>query len=377
MNVCKNSLLLSALLLFQGCGGSDEKAKLNEPTAMASVRLASQPAEAYQTVRIFVKSIEVKEGQGWSALATSHRLVDFKDQATASDLLAEGRRLNRAPGHLFRVRLAADPGNTVTLADGTSQPLRLAEGYPHGLIVALEGRTSRKDDYHEFVLTLDLARSIQRSQEAGGAVHHRLRPALLALDRVQTSSISGTLRDEHQAPLAGVLVTAQEPRQTNGEGPVVRRTARTNADGAYTLDLLPMGRTYHVVSLPLVKGRCLAPQVSQALALKQASLVCDLNFAKADPGQPLLCRVPAPAKAYQQEVVEVLKKLPAGPFIVRTLLSEPGEGCSQCLVENLPQGEDYQARLTSLQISPQGGSSAKPLPPKDCAVKSERTQLDL
>ena len=374
MNAFKSSLVLSALLLFLGCGGSEEKAKASEPTALASVRLASQPSEAYQSVRLFVKSVEVREGQDWSPLATPHRLVDFKDQAAASDLLAEGRRMNRAPGHQFRVRLAPDPGNTVTLADGASRPLHLAEAYPHGLIVALEGRTSRKDDYHEFALAMDLARSIQRSQEAGGAVTYRLRPALLALDRLQTGSISGKLLDEHQAPLAGVLVTAQEPQ---ANGPVVRRTARTGADGAYTLDLLPFHRTYHVVSLPLVKDRCFAPQASKALALKQTPLVCDLNFSTAAPGQPLLCRVPTPGAPGQQEVVEVLKKLPGGPFVIRTILAEPGEGCSQCLVENLPQGADYQARLTRLQITPQGGGSAQPAPPKDCAVKTETTRLDL
>lgn len=370
--------LLPLFLVFQGCSSHNKVAEEERAkhSTLVTVRLASDPAEGYQAVHLFVKGIEALNGKSWQRLAEPNVLLDVQNLTDATGLLAKDQRMNKAKDRHFRLRLAPDQ-HTVTLADGTTHPLLLPETFKDGILVDLEGDLERIPSTHEFVLILDLARSIQQTKPG----EYRLWPSLMAVEKAHTGALAGKLLDPDHQPLAGVAVTAQEPRQGEGQGPRVVRTAVTGVDGAYALDLLPLTRTYHVVAAPRVGDRYFHPQASTPLTInpQEPKRTFDFTFQPAEPGKPLLCRIPGPVKKYQPERVELLKDLPGGPFVVQSSLAAPGpdDKESQCQFSQVPLGE-YSVRLTHLQYTTEGrGTPVVSGSTKPCAVKTESSQVDL
>ena len=154
-------------------------------------------------------------------------------------------------------------------------------------------------------------------------------------DKAATGAISGSLATQAAAgppavpaePLQGVTVTAQLQQ---GPGTAVAfRTVASDAQGHYTLDLLPKGRTWCVVSQPVSGTAAYYPQASPGFALGGAPFdqyETSLAFAPAALPGSVSGTVAAGLDLGEEEVVDLVQALPiAGipyAFVLRSALVE-------------------------------------------------------
>ncbi|WP_243303248.1 DUF4382 domain-containing protein [Geothrix oryzisoli] len=213
-----------------------------------TVHLVDGPISGYQEINVNIQTVEISGNGGWITLGTPNKTYNLLSlTGGVSELLASGATL--PAGHYQQMRLVLGSGNTVKLADGSVQPLTVPSGLQTGikLIVSFDvAAGTTKDVWIDF----DAAHSIQVVQ-AGASSQYLLRPTVWAYDKIVTGSISGKLTDAATSTgLAGAVVYA-ETLDTGGN-PRIARSTVTDATGAYTLDLLPVGATYYVVSQPVL-----------------------------------------------------------------------------------------------------------------------------
>lgn len=231
------------LAFLTACGGSS-----GSSTGTMNVHLVDGPITGYQEVNVHIQSVEISGNGGWTTLGTPDKTYNLLSlTGGVSEMLAAGTTL--PAGHYQQMRLILGAGNTVKLADGSVQPLTVPSGLQSGvkLIVSFDvAAGTTKDVWIDF----DAAHSIQVVQ-AGASNQYLLRPTVWAYDKIVTGSISGKLTDAATSTgLAGAVVYA-ETLDTTGKARIARSTV-TDAAGAYTLDLLPVGATYYVVSQPVL-----------------------------------------------------------------------------------------------------------------------------
>ncbi|HJW71811.1 MAG TPA: DUF4382 domain-containing protein [Geothrix sp.] len=236
------TILGTGLALAFGCSGSGSS---SGSTAM-NVHLVDGPIAGYQEVNLNIQTVEISGNGGWITLGTPNKTINLLNLVGGvEESLAAGATL--PAGHYQQMRLTLGSGNTVKLSDGTVQPLTVPSGLQTGvkLVVNFDvAAGTTKDVWIDF----DAAHSIQLVQ-AGASSSYILRPTVWAYDKVVTGSISGKLTDAATASaLAGATVYA-ETLDASGNARIAR-TATTDATGSYTLDLLPVGATYYVVSQP-------------------------------------------------------------------------------------------------------------------------------
>lgn len=118
-------------------------------------------------------------------------------------------------------------------------------------------------------MDLDAARSIQ-VVTVGGVKKFVLHPMARAVDARRTGSISGRLVAAKDGQGLGGGVVYAERMDINGQ-PIVVRSTVTAADGTCHLDLLPLGQSYYVVSMPKIDWKVYDPQASAAIALSPES----------------------------------------------------------------------------------------------------------
>jgi hypothetical protein len=250
MNLARVTLAMAVglgSLLFLGCSGSSTSTP-SSSTAM-NVHLVDGPIAGYQEINVNIQAVEISgTGAGWITLGTPNKTINLLNLVGGvEETLASGATL--PAGHYGQMRLLLGPGNTVKLSDGSVQPLKVPSGLQTGikLVVSFDvAAGTTKDVWIDF----DAAHSIQVVQ-AGASGQYLLRPTVWAYDKVVTGSISGKLTDTATAAgLAGALVYA-ETLDGSGNARIARSTT-TDATGTYTLDLLPVGSSYFVVSQPQV-----------------------------------------------------------------------------------------------------------------------------
>lgn len=235
-----------AAAVFLACGGSSSRSAGGSGTM--NVHLVDGPITGYQEINLHIQTVQILGDGGWITLGTPDRTVNLLGLVGGvSETLAMGATL--PAGHYGQMRLVLGAGNTVRLADGSLQSLTVPSGMQSGvkLVVSFDvAAGTTKDVWIDF----DAAHSIQVVQ-AGASGQYLLRPTIRAFDRLATGSIHGTFTDAATAqPLAGARVYAEG---FDGAGAAfIARSTVTDAMGAYTLDLLPVGATYHVVSQPVV-----------------------------------------------------------------------------------------------------------------------------
>lgn len=126
-------------------------------------------------------------------------------------------------------------------------------------------------------IDFDAAHSIQL-KTTGASSQFILRPVVKAFDKAVTGSISGTLTVSGTGvPLVGTTVFAE----TNDDAGniFIARAGTTSANGTYTLDLLPLGKSYFIVSQPVSAGVAYDAQSSAAIALTTSSPTFQFNTA--------------------------------------------------------------------------------------------------
>ncbi|WP_243323933.1 DUF4382 domain-containing protein [Geothrix sp. SG200] len=337
------------LAFLMACGGSS-----GSSTGTMNVHLVDGPITGYQEVNVHIQSVEISGNGGWITLGTPDKTYNLLSlTGGVSEMLASGTTL--PAGHYQQMRLILGAGNTVKLADGSVQPLTVPSGLQSGvkLIVSFDvAAGTTKDVWIDF----DAAHSIQVVQ-AGMSNQYLLRPTVWAYDKIVTGSISGKLTDAATSTgLAGAVVYA-ETLDTAGNARIARSTT-TDATGAYTLDLLPVGATYYVVSQPVLgttTPKAYDAKASDAFALSAATSVFTYSAAfTADAATGGVSGGLTPvATSSQSDVVNLLQTLSTGSgsfaFIVDSGMATVGTSTETYGFATVPVGAySVQAVRTTL-----------------------------
>ncbi len=346
------------MVLLAACGGSSSSP--TGPGAM-TVHLVDGPLAGYQELNVHIVSVEILGSGGWITLGTPDRTINLlRLVGGVEESLVGGATL--PAGHYGQMRLMLGAGNTVKLADGTVQPLTVPSGLQTGikLVVSFDvAPGTTKDAWIDF----DAAHSLLVVQ-AGASGQYHLRPTVWAYDKLVTGSIHGTLTDAAGAtPLAGATVFAETLDLTGS--PVYARSTVTDASGAYTLDLLPTGATYYVVSQPVTGTTTLkvyGAKASDGFALSVATPVFTYSAAfTAVPATGGLTGAITPlASSTQSDQVQFLQSLPTAsgshPFIVRTVMATQGTTTETYAFDLVPPGA-YALRGQRTTLAPDGTTS--------------------
>jgi hypothetical protein len=355
---------LAALVSTAGaCGSSSDGGE-----GRMTVRLVDAPA-AYQEVNLRIERVEIHGDEaGWVTLGTPARTVNLLALVDGvSELLADQ---TLPAGRYGQMRLVLGAGNTVRLPDGTLEDLKVPSGMQSGVKLNVHFEVApgtTKDVFIDF----DAHKSIFVHQ-AGNSGKYLLRPVVRAFDRVVTGSISGQLADAAtDAGLPEVIVTAQTVDASGT--PTVVRSARTRPDGSYTLDLLPVGGTYHVVSQPVVGATSFAARASPPLAISAAAptAVWDAEFgATAQVGSIAGTITPAATEA-DGDLVSVRQLLDAGgvqrSLVVRDEPALVAGGSESYLVAGLPAGS-ASVLVTRQTVGPDGDETVRSSAPTSVVV---------
>jgi len=340
------------LTLLVACGGSSSGG-----SGSMNVHLVDGPIAGYQEINVNIQTVEISGNGGWKTLGTPNKTINLLNLVGGVDeTLAAGATL--PAGHYQQMRLVLGSGNTVKLADGTVQPLIVPSGLQTGikLIVSFDvAAGTTKDVWIDF----DAAHSIQVVM-AGMSGQYILRPTCWAFDKIVTGSISGKLTDgSTAAALPGATVYA-ETLDGSGNARIARSTV-TDANGAYTLDLLPVGSTYYVVSQPQTGTTALKAydaKASDAYTLSAATPVFTYNAAftaNASTGGVSGGLTPV-ATSSQSDWVDLLQSLatPASgshTFIVQSAMTTVGTSTETYAFATVPIGAySVQAVRTTLNL---------------------------
>jgi hypothetical protein len=312
------------------------------------------------------------DASGWVTLSSPNQTYNLLAlTGGVSATLAHGVTL--PAGHYTQMRLVLGGGNTLKLADGTVVDLTTPSGMQSGvkLIFNFDVAAGTTKDV---VIDLDAAHSIQVTQ-TGSSAKYILRPTVHAVDVAATGSISGTLSDGTGAPLVGAEVTAQT---LDGLGnPAVVRSVFTDANGHYTLDLLPVGGSFYIVSQPVSAGQAYTAKASTAFAVTTATPTFTYNAsftAAITPGSVSGAITPLATSA-DSDVVDLLQSLSPGgtgsaaTFIVRSGVATVGVVDETYAFDLVPTG-GYQARATRTTLASDGTTTVNASAPMTLTVNA-------
>lgn len=337
---------LSLALLPLGCSASAES-----ENGQLRVFLVDGPLTGFQEVNLDIQEVRIATADGWVTLGTPDRVVNLLSLVGGvASTLVDGATL--PAGSYGQLRLILGTRNTLKLADGSVVPLETPSGLQSGIKLVTSFQVepgTTKDIWIDF----DAARSVKVTQTGSGSGKYILRPTVWAVDRVATGSISGTLTAAAGGPLADVLVTAQT---LDGSGqPTVVRTVRTAADGRYTLDLLPVGATYFVVSQPVSGTTAFEAKASAPFALAAATptFTYAASFAPAAATGTVSGSFVTPATTSEHDEVDLLQALAGGTFVLRTAFPVVGPTSETYTLDMVPAGT-YTARAIRTTMAPDG-----------------------
>ena len=342
------SLLLSiCLMIVMGCSGnsgSGQSSASGNAMGAMTVRLVDSPTSAFQAINLDIQQVQIHASaaaseSGWITLGSPNKVVNLLAlQGGVVETLAAGASLSA--GTYQQLRLVLGSRNGVVLGDGTTADLKVPSGMQTGVKIpgsftVLAGTTA------DIFIDFDAAHSIH-IHEAGPSRSYILRPVVQGFDKAVTGSISGTLTGTGGAALVGVDVYAE--RIDAGGSASIVRSVKTQTGGAYTLDLLPLGGSYFVVSLPTAGGVTYQAQASGALALStsQPTRQYSASFTPAIATGGLAGTISPPATSAQLDSLLVLQAFPNGSggqwWLAVASLNVVGATPETYLVADLPVG---------------------------------------
>jgi hypothetical protein len=353
-------LLPLALLALAGltlaCSGAPGAGAEVPPAApgtpsLLSVRLVKDgTAPGVEALELDLQALRIRTGGLW-------RTVPLQPGAGNLDLLAATRD---APATLVEnepwpeqesdaIQLVLGPGSRVTTEAAGDAPLltpQVLAGImgPPGA-VAPSGRVAL-----DLWITAEVAGRVA-STEDGEAL---LPPIVLRVyDSLRTGSIQGVVHGAGFEPVEGATVTAQAWREAPGDQSVpVFRTAVTDRDGNYTLDLLDVDTDWAVVA----GGDGLAPALSLPVALGLPpfeSAFCDLAPELLDLPAEVggSVTLPSGAQGRVDLVLDTTREGRPGSFV----LGSAGVGEDGTYrIQGIPPGT-YRAILNRLAQDPDSG----------------------
>ncbi|MFA5863382.1 MAG: DUF4382 domain-containing protein [Phycisphaerae bacterium] len=346
---------------FVGCGNNP----LLSGAGTVSVKLVDAPVSGYKEINIHVLRVEIAQGgqdnSSWVTLGTPDVTVNLLTLTNGvSETLVPGTSL--AAGHYGQMRLILGSGNTVKLADDSVHDLTVPSGLKTGikLIVNFDVVAGTTTDVF---IDFDAANSIHLNH-TGHSDKYMLRPTVRAFNRVLTGSISGRLTEsDNGTALAGAIVTAQTIEQDNA---TIVRSAITDDNGTYLLDLLPIGATYYVVSQPVVSGVAYKAKTSDAISLTEQAPTAIYNaaFEPTNATGQVTGTITPTAGDNDSDIVNLTQSLMVGGnaklFIVRTAVPVISNSDETYTMDLVPE-DNYTAQATRVTTSDNGTTVQKSL----------------
>jgi hypothetical protein len=143
--------------------------------------------------------------------------------------------IGREPDNGINVLSQSHPyaNYVITEPDLDVYELKVPSGFQTGLKI-VHGFDVSDNQTTELILDFDASKSVVK---AGNSGNWLLKPTVRILDLAEYAIVRGIVRDDGAAPVAGALVSAQQP--DGGGNPVVYAATITETDGSYALFLNP------------------------------------------------------------------------------------------------------------------------------------------
>ncbi len=211
-----SALLLPVLLLaigFSAC--SDDDSTTPATKATLSVSLTDAPAD-YDQVNITFSEVAVSMNGGWVVLSGEEVTVNLLEWNNGKSI--ELGRQDVDPGKVTQIRLMVTKAEVVI--DGQTHDVTIPSAEQTGLKIVTNFDLVAGSTYN-LVLDFDANHSIVTTGNPSNPTGYKLKPTIRAVDQAVTGSISGTVTNFTDAPLAialqgGVAVTSTPVDLANG-----------------------------------------------------------------------------------------------------------------------------------------------------------------
>nr|WP_320132401.1 DUF4382 domain-containing protein [uncultured Holophaga sp.] len=253
------------LLALLACGGGGSTPAT---TGTLTLKLGSDSTSSYSEVWVSLEKVEVKKSSAssWSTLATVEK---------SWDLMA----LQNGNGTTLATAASLATGTYDVRLTWATQNYAVDSSYPGTLIPSGETASYRMTLPTTTTATGTFTISdsqlttaevfIQGNQIAQWYpttsttnVHYLFHPTAEVVDLAECATLTGTVKDSAGTALSDAEVFAEVP--VSGLGTILRRAVTTN--GTFTLEGLPIGKTYYVATQPSGYPASSAAGVSAASA---------------------------------------------------------------------------------------------------------------
>jgi len=339
-------LAAALLLLGPGCGGSSPSTAqaqaaagtapldpANSGTLTVHLVQDGQPG-ALSHLNLALAALELRVGGVWRpvTLEAPGQDIDILSATSQTPALL-ALNVPWPTGLIDEMRFSAGPNSKVQLSDEEAETFHnlavpgqfvSGMGLPGSLSVPAQGST-------DLWIAFGVSHVILPDTVNDGG-YTFIQGPIRGYDKAATGTISGTLTSQEvagppdvpAAPLAGASVTAQLLLEDGQPGAAIAfRTVQTDVLGHYSLDLLPKGYTWSVVSQPVVGQKIYYPQASPGFAMGGAPFdqyQSSMGFAlDAIPGSVSGLVAHGPGVG-QEDVVDLIQEIPVDGVPYRFVL---------------------------------------------------------
>lgn len=351
----------ASVLLTIGCGGSGSDHSTTTPATNGSmsVTLVDGPTTDYKAINLNIQSIQIHQSAtpdetGWTTVASPNTTVNLLAlQGGVVEALASNKIISLGTYQMMRLVLGS--GNTITLADNSIVALTVPSGQQTGIKIPLNF-TVQAGTTADVWIDFDGAHSIHVVGTGSGS--YILRPVVHGFMQAATGSASGTLTGPANIPLPGAVAMA-ESIDVSGNVTILR-SAITNATGAYSLNLLPIGQAFYVVSQPVVGSSIYGAQASGAITLTTSlpTATANLSFTLAAGSGGAGGTLTPTATASQSDTMYLLQTVPNGTagtamLVIDSVNAVVGTGSETYSFLLIPMG-NYEVQGTRSTLNADG-----------------------
>lgn len=209
-------LLLPLVLLgvgFSACSDDDSNSPATKATL--SVSLTDAPA-AYDEVNITFSEVAVSMNGGWVVLSGNPVTINLLEWNNGKSI--ELGRQDVDPGKITQIRLMVTKAEVVV--DGQTHDVTIPSAEQTGLKIVTNFELVAGSTYN-LVLDFDANKSIVTTGNPSNPNGYKLQPTIRAVDKAVTGSISGSVTNFTDTPLAqvsqnGAVITSTPVDLTNG-----------------------------------------------------------------------------------------------------------------------------------------------------------------